>query len=102
MRDILVESARTQLAAVTAAIKFWAGWVESADRYTQAIGEELAKIDREDGESGDLVGRLSDLTREYIRSMTELPAVAVKHFNEQLEQIGKPKRRRSRAAKVKE
>jgi hypothetical protein len=102
LREILVESARTQLAAVAAAIKFWAGWVESADRYTHAIADELAKMEREEGESGDLVARLSDLTREYVRNMTTLPAVAVQHFSEQLEQIGKPKPRRSRAAKVKE
>ena len=33
--------------------------------------------------------------------MTELPTVAVKHFNSQLEKIGKPASRRTRAARVK-
>ena len=102
MRDVLVEAARTQLAAVTAAVKFWAGWVESADRYTQAISDELARLEEEDGDAADLLGRLSDLTREYVRSMTELPAVAVSHFNSQLERIGRPKRKRTRAARVKD
>ena len=101
MRGVLVEAARTQLAAVTAGIKFWAGWVESADKYTRAINAELAKLE-EAGESGDVVGRLSDLTREYLRNMTQLPSAAVKEFNSQLETIGKPKPKRTRAAKVKD
>jgi len=101
LRGVLVEAARTQLAAVTAGIKFWAGWVESADKYTRAINAELAKLE-EAGESGDVVGRLSDLTREYLLNMTQLPSAAVQEFNSQLETIGKPKPKRTRAAKVKD
>jgi hypothetical protein len=100
VRGVVLEAARTQLAAVTAIMKFWAGWVESADKYTRAIDDELAKIE-ESGETGDLVGRLSDLTREYLRNMTQLPSAAVKEFNAQLETIGKPKPKRTRAARVK-
>jgi hypothetical protein len=101
LRGVLVDAARTQLAAVTAGIKFWAGWVESADKYTRALNDELAKLE-ETGESSDIVGRISDLTREYLRNMTQLPSAAVKEFNSQLETIGKPKAKRTRAAKVKE
>jgi hypothetical protein len=101
LRGVLVEAAQTQLAAVTAAIKFWAGWAESAEKYTRAISDELAKLD-DAGEGADLVGRLSDLTREYLRNMTQLPSVAVKEFNSQLETIGKPKAKRTRAARVKD
>ena len=101
LRGVLVEAARTQLAAVTAGITFWAEWVASADKYTRAVNAELARLE-EAGESGDIVGRLSDLTREYLRNMTQLPSTAVKEFNTQLETIGKPKAKRTRAAKVKE
>jgi hypothetical protein len=100
LRGVLVEAARTQLAAVTAGIRFWAGWVESADKYTRAVNDELAKLE-ETGESGDIVGRLSDLTREYLRNMTQLPSVAVKEFNSQLETIGKPTAKPTRAARAK-
>jgi hypothetical protein len=109
VREVMIEAARTQLAAVTAGIKFWAGWVEAADRYAEAVGVELAKLDGQDKEdTGDVVGRLTDLTRGYFRDMTELPSVAVKHFNGQLETIGKPKPKpkakgpRSRAARAKD
>jgi hypothetical protein len=101
VRGVVVEAARTQLAAVTALMKFWSGWVESADKYTRAVDDELARLEQS-GESGDLVGRLSDLTREYLRNMTQLPSAAVKEFNTQLETIGKPKAKRTRAAKVKD
>ncbi len=101
VRAVLIEAARTQLAAVSAGISFWAGWVESADKYTRALNDELARID-EGGDSGDVVGRLTDLTRQYLRNMTQLPSVAVKEFNSQLETIGKPKAKRTRAARAKE
>lgn len=101
MRDILVEAARTQLAAVTAATTFWAGWAEMARTYAQNVSDELAKLDQEDGDAGDLLGRISDLTREYLRNLTELPTTSVQHFNAQLETIGKRTARRTRAARVK-
>jgi hypothetical protein len=49
-----------------------------------------------------MVGRLSDLTREYLRNMTQLPSAAVKEFNSQLETIGKAKPKRARVVKTKE
>jgi hypothetical protein len=101
LRGVLVEAARTQLAAVTAGVKFWADWAQSADKYTRALNAELAKIE-EPGDPGDVVGRVSDLTREYLRNVTQLPSSAFKEFNTQLETIGKPKPKRTRAARVKE
>jgi hypothetical protein len=102
VRDLVVEAARTQLAAVSAGIKFWAAWVESADRYTRAVGAELARLENENEPTGDLTARLADHTRVYLREMTTLPTVAVQHFNGELEKIGRPKRRRTRSARVKE
>lgn len=101
VRDILVEAARTQLAAVTAATTFWAGWAQVAHTYAQSVSDELAKLDTEQGEVDDLVGRITDLTRQYLRDLTELPTVSVKHFNSELERIGQPARGRTRAARVK-
>ena len=101
VREILVEAARTQLAAVTAATTFWAGWAAMADSYAKSVSDELAKLEREEGDAGDLLGRITDLTREYVRNLTELPTTSVQHFNTQLETIGKRTGRRARAARVK-
>ena len=101
MRDVLVEAARTQLAAVTAATTFWAGWAQVADKYAKNVSDELAKLEAEGGETGELLGRITDLTRDYLRELTDLPTASVQHFNAQLETIGKRSERRTRAARVK-
>jgi hypothetical protein len=102
IRDLVVEAARTQLAAVSAGIKFWGAWIESADRYTKAVGAELARLEDDSEPTGDLTARLADHTKAYVREMTALPTIAVQHFNGELEKIGRPKSRRSRSARVKD
>lgn len=102
IREVLLEGARAQLAATGAAMKFWSGWIESADRYTQALADELTKVSEGEVEPNELIGRVTDLGREYLRDMSELPNAAVKHFNGELEKLAKPKVKRTRAARVKE
>jgi hypothetical protein len=104
VREIMVEVARTQLAAVTAALKFWGGWVESAHRYTEKISAELTRISQ--GEHSEkFVGSLLDSSREYLREMIALPNLAVDHFTSEIEKIskpaGKPAPKRSRKARAK-
>jgi|ERR1700730_11545918 hypothetical protein len=105
LRDIMVEVARTQLAAVTAALKFWGGWVESANRYTQKVSTELARVSEGTEDSQKFVGRLTDSSREYLREMISLPNVAVDHFASEIEKIskpvGKPAPKRTRKARAK-
>jgi hypothetical protein len=100
LQDVLVEAARTELAAVSAGVKFWAAWAQSVDTYTRALDDELARLEQS-GDSSDLVGRISDLTREYLRNVAQLPSTAAKEFNSRLETIGKTKPKRTRAARVK-
>ena len=101
VRDDLVEAARTQLAAVTAATTFWAGFADRANTYAQAVSDELARMETENGDAGDSLGRITDLTRQYLRDLTELPTTSVQHFNSQLETIGRRAAGRTRAARVK-
>ncbi len=103
LRGVLIEAARVQLAAVMAATKFWSMWAESADRYTGSIGRELEKLGEGEG-SKEAVARLADLTREYLRRVTEIPAVAYQHFSAELEKVAgrKPTGRRTRAARAKD
>jgi hypothetical protein len=105
VREIMVEVARTQLAAVTAALKFWGGWVESANRYTEKISAELTRISQ--GEHSEkFVGSLLDSSREYLREMIALPDLAVDHFTSEVEKISKPAGKsapkRSRKARAKQ
>jgi len=95
VREVLVHAARIQLASITAASRFLAGWAQSADRYTQAISEEL--LDRVHGEtaSSELIGRLAVVSSGHLRELTALPNAAVSHFNNHLTKPAKaPKRTR--------
>ena len=87
----MIEAARTEVAAVTAGISFWSGWVDAAEKYTAAISAELAKLEANPTGTADLTGRLTDLSRTYLRELTELPSATVKRFNKELEQVGASK-----------
>ena len=102
IQRLLIETARVQLAAVGAAVKFWASWAESADNYTQALSGELAKISEKETKPSEIISRTVDLTREYVRNLTELPSVAVHRFNSEIEKMGPSKGPRKRAARAKE
>jgi len=83
----MIDAARTQMAAITAGISFWSGWVDAADRYATSLSAELASLEGGAGGPSDLTGRLTDLTRAYLRELTDLPAAAVKRFNTEMERI---------------
>jgi hypothetical protein len=84
VRELIAHGARIQLASITTASKFFVGWAESADRYAQAISNEL--LGRLHGEtaSSELVGRLAPPSNQHLRDVTALPNAAVSHFTEEL------------------
>jgi hypothetical protein len=98
VREVLVHAARIQLASITAASRFFAGWAQSAERYTQALSDEL--LDRVHGETApsELIGRLASVSSLHLRELTALPNAAVSHFNNQLTKPAKTRRRTRRAA----
>jgi hypothetical protein len=83
-------------------VKFWAGWAQSADKYTQGISEELARISGGSAGSESAITRLGDLTREYVRELGNLPSVAAEQFSGEIEKLSKSKGQRTRAARAKE
>jgi hypothetical protein len=102
LQNIMVEVARTQLAAVTAALKFWGGWVESADKYAQSLNAQLEKVSTGGLVSQKFAGDFTDLTREYLREIITLPNLAVEHFATEVDKISKPAAKRTRKARAKE
>jgi len=102
LRGVLVEAARVQLITVGAAVKFWARWAESAERYTKALDEELGKVTAEVS-SSDAVARLADLSRRYLRELTDLPKEAVEQFARDMEKVSQPRpqTKRTRSARAK-
>ena len=96
VRDLVAHAARIQLASLTAASKFLAGWAQAADRYAQAISDELLGRIRGETTSGELLGRLASTSSQHLRELTTIPNDAVHHFNTELTK--KPRRRTRRTA----
>jgi hypothetical protein len=84
---VVRDTARIQIAALTAAGKVVAGWAHAADRFAQAVGDELLR--RVDGEvdSGELIVRVASATNAHLRDLTALPSAAVDHFNTRLSRV---------------
>jgi hypothetical protein len=93
VRELITHGARIQLASITAASKFFAGWAQSADRYAQAISNELLGRLHGDTASSELVGRLATLSNQHLRDVTALPNAAVSHFNKELTKTPTPRKR---------
>lgn len=83
-RDLVLHVARIQLASMTAASRFFAGWAQSADRYVQAVGRELRARVHGEADSTELAAALATVSTEHLHELTALPNVAVRHFNREL------------------
>ena len=79
--------ARVQLAACTAATKAFTEWAQTADRYAQAVADEL--LDRVNGEtdSAELVARIGTASSVHLRELTALPRAAANHFDTRLGRV---------------
>jgi hypothetical protein len=85
------QTARIQIAAIAAAGKAIGGWAHAADRFAQAVGDELLR--RVDGEtdSGELIVRVASATNVHLRELTTLPSAAADHFNTRLSRVSTDK-----------
>lgn len=87
-KDALValahQTARIQVAAVSAAGNALAGWAHAADRLARAVGDALLRrVEGETG-SGELVVRVAAATNLHLRELTALPSAAADHFDTRL------------------
>jgi hypothetical protein len=91
VRELFVHATRIQLAMLTSLSKFVVGWAQSADRYAQAISDEL--LGRVEGETAprELVGRLATVSSTHLREVSALPTDVVDHFNNELAKRTEPK-----------
>jgi len=82
--DVMLHIARIQLASLTAASKFFAGWAQAADRYVQAVSAELRARMHGETESTELAARLAAASTDHLHELTALPNLAVRQFNREL------------------
>jgi hypothetical protein len=75
---------RIQIAALAAAGKAIAGWAHAADRFAQAVGDELLRrVDGETDSRGLIVG-VASATNAHLRELTALPGAAANRFDTRL------------------
>jgi hypothetical protein len=99
LRELFLHATRVQLATVTSISKFVLGWAQAADRYAQAVSNELLSRAQGETESHELVGRLATVSSAHLREVTALPTEVVSHFNSALggpEEPGPRKRKEPR------
>jgi hypothetical protein len=85
---------------MTAASRLLSSWARSADNYAQVLGTEICDLLEGRVPSDEASTRFADAASAYLRELTELPAEAVKYFNEQIAKEPRnqgPRTRRARA-----
>jgi hypothetical protein len=101
LRELFLHAIRVELATVTSISKFVVGWAQSADRYAQAVSNELLSRAQGDTESLELVGRLATVSSAHLRDVTALPTEVVSHFNSELARPEEAEPRKRKAARRK-
>jgi hypothetical protein len=94
-QDVLTDASRTQFAAVSAAVAFWSEWAESAGAFSRGMADELSRLSFGDVPSDEVLSRMVDLNREYLRRLTEVPTSAVTRFTEELAKIEQQRKARA-------
>jgi hypothetical protein len=80
-------TAHVQVAALTAAGGVISGWAQEADRFAQAVGDELLRRIDGDTDSRELIVRIAAATNVHLRELTALPSAATNHFNTRLARV---------------
>jgi hypothetical protein len=80
-------AAHIQIAACMAAANTFAEWAQTADRFAQAVADELLR--RVDGEtdSAEMAARLTAAGSTHLRELSALPRAAADHFDMRLARV---------------
>ena len=100
VNEIILETARVQLATLNAGISFWTGWLENASQYAQQVSDALAEISSSKSDPGKITSQITDAGKTFLRQTTDLSSRAVDQFNNDLKGVAR-KQKRSRSAKAK-
>jgi hypothetical protein len=100
VREVLIDAVEVQLAAIKAAVSFWAEWAERTSGFVSTAAKSLDAMRSPDKNPRDVLLEVIDVGRESMRTMTELPRHAASRFIDELEGIaGKRQTRRARGPK---
>jgi hypothetical protein len=81
------DGARIQIAACAAASKTLTEWAQTADRYAQAVADELLQRVNGETDSAVLVAGIATASSTHLRELTGLPRAAADHFDTRLARV---------------
>jgi hypothetical protein len=84
---LLCDGAPIQIAAGTAAAKTLTDWVQTTDRFAQAVGDELLRRVNGESDSAELVARITTASSTHLRELAALPYSAADHFDVRLARV---------------
>jgi hypothetical protein len=93
VHELLVHATHVQLATLTSVSKFFVGLTQAADRYAQAVSDELLSHAHGKTAQHELLGRLATVSSRHLREVTALPTDVVSHFNSELTKQAKRRQR---------
>lgn len=100
--EVLIETAKVQVAAMNAGIEFWKKWIELASEFSRDVNSELLKLTK-DKERNLLIGNITDSSKKFIRQVSSLPGLYSKTFESELSNspFAEKKQKNVRRAKAK-
>jgi hypothetical protein len=101
IRQLMMETAKVQVASLDAGIAFWTGWVERTSAFAKTANAELLSLTKESADTDKSIARLVDSSREYLRQVTELPSLAAAEFSSRLNKSGSAGRSPRRSGRAK-
>lgn len=87
VRALVRHGARIHIAACTAAAKTLTEWAQTADRFAQAVGDELLRRVNGETDSAELVAGITSASSVHLRELTALPRAAADHFDARLARV---------------
>jgi len=78
---VVRHTAHIQIAALGAAGNALAGWASAADRFAQAVADELLRRVDGEGDSRESIVRVAAATNAHLHELTALPSAAADHFD---------------------
>ena len=78
---VVRQTARIEIAALGAAGTALAGWASAAERFAQAVADELLRRVDGEGDPRESIVRVAAAANAHLRELTALPSAAADHFD---------------------
>ncbi|UCH64121.1 MAG: hypothetical protein JSU77_06800 [Fidelibacterota bacterium] len=96
IQEVLMDAVEVQLAAFKAGIDFWGGWVKVATEFSNETSKRLGKIRSNPSDAKRLLLEITDVSREGLRGLNELPRQAAERFVEEMEKSSRARKAASK------